>query len=469
MPENTIGIIKDVPKNTCSKTSVQWLKYIFETENVYIQHAMNSGEYFISDVGKVNGFCKTTNTVYEFQGCFWHGCPKCYTEDRINPINQRDMIELQRTTELKNIQIRDLGYNLVEVYECEIQKNNDFKKYCKINTVELVGPLNPRDAFFGGRKNVTKLTYDFKPGEKGRYVDFVSLYSTVNFFKEYPVGHPIKIYNPKTYDSKWKGFVQCKIEPPRGLYHPVLPVRLRCGKSDKLLFPLCRTCATTQHQEKCNHTNDGRAFTGTWCTNKIALALKKGYRILEIFEAWHFHETTDTLFRNYVRDFMKLKMDSSKPPKEDIVVFRKKVKDHLGIELGDIKYNAGMRQIAKLCLNSLWAKFDQRVNQTQTEYVTEPKDFYKILLNDTNEDINIQFLTKDMVQMNYNLKDQFVDNYNNTNIFVAAFTTSHAREMLYGVLDKLGDQVLGYDTDSCWYVDRPGGNTIDIRATISVT
>ena len=54
-----------------------------------------------------------------------------------------------------------------------------------------------------------------------------------------------------------------------------------------------------------------------------------------------------------------------------------------------------------------------------------------------------------MVQMQYNLKNQFVDSYNNTNIFVAAFTTSHAREMLYGVLDKLGDQVLGYDTDSC--------------------
>ena len=62
-----------------------------------------------------------------------------------------------------------------------------------------MGPLNPRDAFFRGRTNVTKLTYDFKPDEKGRYVDFVSLYPTVNFFKEYPVGHPVKIYNPKMY------------------------------------------------------------------------------------------------------------------------------------------------------------------------------------------------------------------------------------------------------------------------------
>ena len=136
---------------------------------------------------------------------------------------------------------------------------------------------------------------------------------------------------------------------------------------------------------------------------------------------------------------MKLKMESSKPPKKDLDEFKKEVKEHLDIELGNIKFNGGMRQIAKLCLNSLWGKFGQRVNQTQTEYVTEPKDFYKILLNDTNEDVNVQFLTKDMVQMQYNLKNQFVDNYNHTNIFVAAFTTSHAREMLYGVLDKLGD------------------------------
>ena len=96
----------------------------------------------------------------------------------------------------------------------------------------------------------------------------------------------------------------------------------------------------------------------------------------------------------------------------------------------------------------------------QTEYVTEPVDFYKILLNDTHEDINIQFLTKDMVQMNYNLKNQFVDSYNNINIPIAVFTTSHAREMLYGVLDKIGTRVLGYDTDSCWFYEREGENTI---------
>ena len=111
---------------------------------------MNGGEHTIPTVGEVDGYCAQTNTVYKFQGCFWHECKKCYTEDQINSVNQLDMVELQRATQRKNKRIRELGYNLVEVYECEILKNTAFKKYCKTNNVELVTPLNSRDAFFGG-------------------------------------------------------------------------------------------------------------------------------------------------------------------------------------------------------------------------------------------------------------------------------------------------------------------------------
>ena len=196
MPANTIGIIKDSAKTeTFSKISMNWLKWIWDTQNIYIQHALNGGEHVIPKVGKVDGFCKDTNTVYEFQGCFWHGCEKCYTENTINPFNQVEMAELKKRTHIKNQKITDLGYNLIEVYECEITKNSDFKKWTKANEVEIVTPLNPRDAFFGGRTNVTKLKYDFKDDEKGRYVDFVSLYPTVQYFKTYPVGHPTKILN----------------------------------------------------------------------------------------------------------------------------------------------------------------------------------------------------------------------------------------------------------------------------------
>ena len=469
MPKDTIGIIKNIVRNEMfSKISVKWLNWVSDTQDIHIQHAMNGGEYTISNVGKVDGFCRTTNTVYEFQGCFWHGCKKCYTESTINPYNQTEMGELQNRTEIKNQKIRNLGYNLIEIYECELLKNASFKRWSKENDVEIITPLNPRDAFFGGRTNVTKLKYDFKKNEKGKYVDFVSLYPTVQFLKTYPVGHPTKIFNPITYDKKWFGFAKCKIDPPHNLYHPVLPVRTQCGKSEKLLFPLCRTCAERQQQTQCKHTEEERSIVGTWCTNEINKAIEKGYRITKIYEVWNFEKTTDTLFRNYVKEFMRIKMENSKPPVvEDnctyrsIDDFKNVVKQRLDISLGKIEYDAGMRQIAKLCLNSLWSKFGQRINLTQIKYVTEPKEFYEILLDDIVDDLNIQFLTSDMVQMNYNIKNKFVDNHNNTNIFVAAFTTSHAREMLYNVLNKLGDQVLGYDTDSCWYVDRQNGNTID--------
>ena len=143
-------------------------------------------------------------------------------------------------------------------------------------------------------------------------------------------------------------------------------------------------------------TNEMRSFsgrrvlTGRWCRNEVALAIGKGYRMIEVYEVWHFSKTSDMLFKGYVRDFMKLKMESSAPPRyEDLDEFKHRVKNHLGTGLGDIKYNPGMRQISKLCLNSLWGKYGQPTNMPQTEYVTEPREFYKILLDDTHEDMNV--------------------------------------------------------------------------------
>ena len=107
---------------------------------------------------------------------------------------------------------------------------------------------------------------------------------------------------------------------------------------------------------------DERVFTGTWCTNKIALALTKGFRIIEIYEVWHFEKTSDTLFRDYVRGFMKLKMESSAPPDEDINVFKARVKNHLGIKLGTIQEPRD----AVGC--KIMLTFEQFVGEVRTKY-----------------------------------------------------------------------------------------------------
>ena len=467
MPTDYIAVVKDnTRRENYSKMSIAWLDWIEEEQGIKIKHALNGGELSIRKIGKVDGYCKDTNTVYEFQGCFWHGCRKCYNSDTINIKNQIDMLTLRKRTFEKNDRIKSAGFNLVEVFECDLNKDSDFKKFMKTWDRDIVGPLNPRDAFFGGRTNVTKLTYDFKKTEKGRYVDFVSLYPTVQYYKRYPVGHPVKILEPLSYDSDWFGFIKCKVLPPRGLYHPVLPVKVKCGPSNKLLFPLCKSCAETK-QQKCNHSDSERSFIGTWCTNEVEMAIEKGYEVQKVYEVWHFNKSSENLFKEYVRKFIKIKMESSPLTVgpdckyKTIDHFKKVVKDKLDIELGEIKHNPGMRAIAKMCLNSLWGKFGQRNNMKKTDYVTEPSEFYRILLDDSVDDLNIQFINNEMLQMTYNLKDQFVDNSNSTNIFIAAFTTSHARQMLYGVLDKLDNKVLGFDTDSVWYVEREGDVKIE--------
>jgi hypothetical protein len=82
------------------------------------------------------------------------------------------------------------------------------------------------------------------------YIDVCSLYPTVQCYDDYPVGHPTKIFKPPMYNSNWYGLIKCAILPPRGLYHPVLPVKNKTKSGDeKLTFPLCQLCAKLNNQK----------------------------------------------------------------------------------------------------------------------------------------------------------------------------------------------------------------------------
>ena len=204
------------------------------------------------------------------------------------------------------------------------------------------------------------------------------------------------------------------------------------------------------------HTNEEREFAGTWTTDEVNKALDKGYLISNVFEVWRFNESSFDLFKPYIRRFMKIKLESSNynfKSDEEKISFKKKVKESLDIELKDFKFNAGLRSIAKLCLNSLWGKFGQRPNMVQTKYAIDIAEFYSILLDDKLDDKCFHFVNDNMVQMSYKQKDQFVSNSTNTNIYIAYYTTSHARSKLYEKLNELNDKVIYFDTDSIIYID----------------
>jgi G:T-mismatch repair DNA endonuclease (very short patch repair protein) len=61
----------------------------------------------------VDGYDSATNTVYELNGGFWHGDPKKYKAEDVNPKNGVKFGELYRRTLKREQDLLDAGYRLV--------------------------------------------------------------------------------------------------------------------------------------------------------------------------------------------------------------------------------------------------------------------------------------------------------------------------------------------------------------------
>ncbi len=98
--------------------AIQWLDSIMKSENIHIQHAGNDGEYRIPSTRyKADGYCKETNTVYEFYGDYWHGNPTIFHPDVINESTNCTMGELYQKTIKRELDIQRLGYNMIIIWE----------------------------------------------------------------------------------------------------------------------------------------------------------------------------------------------------------------------------------------------------------------------------------------------------------------------------------------------------------------
>ncbi len=109
-------------KRPYSKLAITWLKYMSEKNNINIQHAGNGNEFTIPNTRyKVDGFCKETNTVYEFHGDKFHGNPNLFnSNNKCHPYdNNITAGKLLKQTKLREEKIKKLGYNLIIMWECD--------------------------------------------------------------------------------------------------------------------------------------------------------------------------------------------------------------------------------------------------------------------------------------------------------------------------------------------------------------
>lgn len=66
-----------------------------------------------------------TNTVYEFNGDFWHGNPNKFKPEDINSTNKISFGELYRKTLDKEQKLIKAGYKVVSIWESDWKKQNE--------------------------------------------------------------------------------------------------------------------------------------------------------------------------------------------------------------------------------------------------------------------------------------------------------------------------------------------------------
>ena len=67
----------------------------------------------------IDGFCVETNTIYQFHGCFYHGCKKCYAVDAYNTVLHEKLYNLRERTKRVTYLFKMGSYRVIEKWECD--------------------------------------------------------------------------------------------------------------------------------------------------------------------------------------------------------------------------------------------------------------------------------------------------------------------------------------------------------------
>jgi len=107
-----------------SNMAINYLNFMSKYYNIKIQHALNGGEFLIPETKyRADGYCKKNNTIFELHGNIWHGNPKIYKPEDMSYLG-KTYGELYKKTIKKENKIKDLGYNLVVMWEHDWKKIN---------------------------------------------------------------------------------------------------------------------------------------------------------------------------------------------------------------------------------------------------------------------------------------------------------------------------------------------------------
>jgi hypothetical protein len=103
-----------------SKVQIEWLNFLEYETKLTIEHAKNTGEHKIKDSRYLaDGYNEQHNIVFEFNGCYYHGCPNCFERDDLNTKTKKTFGELYEKTQIKQEYVINKGYKYIEIWECD--------------------------------------------------------------------------------------------------------------------------------------------------------------------------------------------------------------------------------------------------------------------------------------------------------------------------------------------------------------
>jgi hypothetical protein len=177
------SIVANEDNKQSSMECKEWLLYLDQNSHKDIQPEVtlygikkpgDERKHYKFDKNRfvADGYHKKSNTIYEYMGCYFHGCPKC------NPECQN---KYNKTMERRQM-LLNAGYNMVEMWGCEWNKikKTELGDYPPGYREELEEDAReqtilPREALFGGRTEAFKSYVKCDDNQWIGYRDVVSL------------------------------------------------------------------------------------------------------------------------------------------------------------------------------------------------------------------------------------------------------------------------------------------------------
>ncbi len=416
------------------------------------------------------------NLLVIYSNCYNDGCLKCFAPFMFN--NRKKCFMHECRTEFTNsirkwtsryprMRVKVMNQHCMEIPEWFARAADEYL------------PLDPREAYKGGKVEVFKLVHDAPL----QMCDFVSEYPTTLLGNSYdplsvddpskklswpfPVGIPEILVSPPNfkYDEGLAGIIKCKILPPKGLYAPFLSYRVYSSLKDyEVMYGLCKECMNFRTWP-CTHTDEERAFTGTWTLAEMDHAFSIGYKLVSIREMWIYPTARTDIFREFITPFMAEKILSKKDglvgEDESFTLKGVKVQEYLESLTGHSYHpnafsNAPARRtVAKLAQNSFTGKWGEiEVHRSSKVFNDKTmKDLWKLF---GNSDVTMRYASiidegTKLIVAEYEMRSLASRTARKKNDVIVAYITAYGRIMLSRLEQKLGRALIYEDTDSAFH------------------